>query len=570
MTHDEPRATREAMIELAVRHMRAEDDADTAAVMATFGATCEWADVATGETNECREAVHCHYAERFDCVKTRSTLRDAYCDEARRVVFLEPTLVSQQLRGYQGFPKITGAPLPLDLVVRFDVGDDGLLVREVAFYDELDLLVAARVLPDVRTRAGRAWLAAANPVAPLRAAALADALAQGATLDGAKRAKPPARPALRGALEERAWRMLEAEITGDLDALASGLAEDVRLESRAEGLSAVGRAAVRKAMGEKLRAFRLRADVHGVFSDERRRVVFVDVTWRRRQVAATEAHPLVHAREYAVRAIVKVGFDAAGLVTHHQTTMSSLTLLEGAGRLPDVTSLAGQAWLAAANPTVPLRALWHAVTSPSGARRERGLGERTRPGKVIYDSKLKTRAVFVTTADSGPGHYMEVDHYYAPRSGKSTPHRHEYDMHYEVFSGEGTYVVEGQVFKLRAGEKAVIPAGAHHQDMHNETDEILHDRLRIEGSYEVVREQELAMETTYGFSREGRADARGLPELLQQAVTFGHGNVAFAPRVAIDLQKRVFRAAADLANRLGYRYRYDRFSGVDDPLHRDD
>jgi mannose-6-phosphate isomerase-like protein (cupin superfamily) len=544
--------------------MRAEDEGDTAAVMDTFDPACEWADAATGEVNECREAVHCHYAERFDCVKSRSSLRDAFCDEARRVVFLEPTLVMQQRRAYQGFPKLTSAPLPVDLSVRFDVGSSGLLTRELAFYDELDLLVAARVLPDLRTPAGRAWLAAANPAGSLRAAALGEALAQGASFDGQRPAAGPPPAALRGPLEQRAWRHLAAEIEGDLDRMTDDFASRVRWESPAEGVRVEGRAAARQACAARLHAFRVRAEVHGVFSDERRRVVFLDLTLHQRQVAPAEHRPLIHAREYPLRALLKLTFDATGAIAIRSLTVNTITLLRAAGALPDLRSLAGQAWLAAANPSVPLRALYHAATSRPGPRRLGGLGEKTRPGKTIYDSKLKTRAVFVTTADSGDGSCMEVDHYYAPHSGKSTPHRHEYDMHYEVLSGEGTYSIEGRTFQVRAGEKATIPAGVYHEDMHNETDEVVHDRLRIEGSYDLVREQELAMETTYGFSREGRADARGLPELLQQAATFGGGSVAYAPGVTIEAQKTFFRAAASLASRLGYRFRYDRFSGIDD------
>ena len=123
---------------------------------------------------------------------------------------------------------------------------------------------------------------------------------------------------------------------------------------------------------------------------------------------------------------------------------------------------------------------------------------------------------------------------------------------FSVLRGELTVVRDGQRSTLRAGESAHIEPG------------VWHDWFNAAGVDAVVRVEVTPgerfahmIETLFGLAREGYVDGKGMPNLLQLALTaqeFSDVVVFRKPPPAV--QRIVFGALGPIARRLGYRATY--------------
>jgi quercetin dioxygenase-like cupin family protein len=127
---------------------------------------------------------------------------------------------------------------------------------------------------------------------------------------------------------------------------------------------------------------------------------------------------------------------------------------------------------------------------------------------------------------------------------------------FSVLAGELTVVRDGRRSTLRAGERADIEPGVWH-DWFNagEADAV----VRVE----VTPGERFAhmIETLFGLAREGHVNAKGMPNLLQLALTaqeFSDVIVFRKPPAAV--QRVVFGALGPIARRRGYRATYSSLS----------
>ncbi|HKO25913.1 MAG TPA: cupin domain-containing protein [Solirubrobacteraceae bacterium] len=123
---------------------------------------------------------------------------------------------------------------------------------------------------------------------------------------------------------------------------------------------------------------------------------------------------------------------------------------------------------------------------------------------------------------------------------------------FSVLKGELTVIRDGQRSTLRAGESADVEPGVWH-DWFNaaEVDAV----VRVE----VTPGERFAhmIETLFGLAREGHVNAKGMPGLLQLALTaqeFSDVIVFRKPPPAV--QRVVFGALGPIARRRGYRGTY--------------
>lgn len=123
---------------------------------------------------------------------------------------------------------------------------------------------------------------------------------------------------------------------------------------------------------------------------------------------------------------------------------------------------------------------------------------------------------------------------------------------FRVLEGELTVVRDGQRSILRAGERVDIEPGEWH-DWFNAADVDAIVRVEVAPGERFAH----MIETLFGLAREGHVNAKGVPDLLQLALTaqeFSDVIVFRQPPPAV--QRLVFGALAPVARRRGYRPTY--------------
>jgi quercetin dioxygenase-like cupin family protein len=123
---------------------------------------------------------------------------------------------------------------------------------------------------------------------------------------------------------------------------------------------------------------------------------------------------------------------------------------------------------------------------------------------------------------------------------------------FSVLAGELTVVGDGQRSTLRAGERADIEPGVWH-DWFNETDVDAVVRVEITPGERFAH----MIETLFGLAREGHVNSKGMPNLLQLALTAQEfSDVIVLRKPPPRVQRVVFDALGPIARRRGYRATY--------------
>jgi len=127
---------------------------------------------------------------------------------------------------------------------------------------------------------------------------------------------------------------------------------------------------------------------------------------------------------------------------------------------------------------------------------------------------------------------------------------------FSVLTGELTVVRDGQRSTLRAGESADVEPGVWH-DWFNAADVDAVVRVEITPGERFAH----MIETLFGLAQAGHVNAKGMPNLLQLALTaqeFSDVIVFRKPPPAV--QRVVFGALGPIARRRGYRATYPSLS----------
>jgi quercetin dioxygenase-like cupin family protein len=127
---------------------------------------------------------------------------------------------------------------------------------------------------------------------------------------------------------------------------------------------------------------------------------------------------------------------------------------------------------------------------------------------------------------------------------------------FSVLQGELTVILDGQRSTLRAGASASIEPGVWH-DWFNDAQVDAVVRVEVTPGERFAH----MIETLFGLAREGHVDGKGLPNLLQLALTAQEfSDVIVLRKPPPGVQRIVFGALAPIARRRGYRATYPSLS----------
>ncbi|HEX8855620.1 MAG TPA: cupin domain-containing protein [Thermoleophilaceae bacterium] len=177
----------------------------------------------------------------------------------------------------------------------------------------------------------------------------------------------------------------------------------------------------------------------------------------------------------------------------------------------------------------------------------------SRAGDVFVNPVTGERAVIVCgTADSTDGS-LSVHLFVAPGGAVAAEHYHpQLVERFRVLSGHLAVSVEGRRSHMGPGDELSIPPGVIH-DWWNAGE------TEAEVLVEVTpgRRFELMVGSLFGLARDGKVNAKGMPNLLQLAVMASEfdDTVRFVKPSPI-VQKLLFAVLAPLGRLLGYRPYY--------------
>jgi quercetin dioxygenase-like cupin family protein len=127
---------------------------------------------------------------------------------------------------------------------------------------------------------------------------------------------------------------------------------------------------------------------------------------------------------------------------------------------------------------------------------------------------------------------------------------------FSVLRGELTVVRDGQRSTLHAGESAQIEPGVWH-DWFNTADVDAVVRVEVTPGERFAH----MIETLFGLAREGHVNRKGMPNLLQLALTAQEfSDVIVFRKPPLSVQRVMFGALEPIARRRGYRATYTSLS----------
>lgn len=180
----------------------------------------------------------------------------------------------------------------------------------------------------------------------------------------------------------------------------------------------------------------------------------------------------------------------------------------------------------------------------------------SRAGDVLENPKTGERAVArVGTEDSG-GELLVADVYVRPGGAVAAEHVHPIiEERFTVISGRVGFRIDGRESIARPGERLHVPPGVAH-DWWNAGEEEAHILVEISPG---ARFEE-AITNMFGLARDGKTNARGLPNPLQLALFAREfEDVLYFTKPPRIVQKVVFGALAPIARLLGYRGSYPEY-----------
>ncbi len=174
-------------------------------------------------------------------------------------------------------------------------------------------------------------------------------------------------------------------------------------------------------------------------------------------------------------------------------------------------------------------------------------------GEVLENPRTGQQIIFRRTAGDTDGALLEVESVYTKPSPSRLP-AHYHPAQEEIFrvlAGELHAMIGGKRRTLKEGETLVVSEGTRHEMWAEEAG------VRVNWQTRPALRTEAFFETVSGLARDGKADEKGVPNLLQAAVIAQ----AFADEFRLarppwPVQRLLFAALAPLGKLLGYRAEY--------------
>jgi uncharacterized cupin superfamily protein len=179
-------------------------------------------------------------------------------------------------------------------------------------------------------------------------------------------------------------------------------------------------------------------------------------------------------------------------------------------------------------------------------------------GETIENPVNGESITWVETARGSAGALLAFDLALRPGAGVAATHRHvRQEERFEVQAGTIGLEVAGAQRTLGAGEVATVPVGVAHRWWNAGQDQAL---VRVE--LRPALDTETFFEVLFGLSRDGRTNGKGIPGLLQIAVTvraLGDScSTLVAPPAAV--QRVIFAVLAPIGRLRGRRPTYAAYS----------
>lgn len=180
----------------------------------------------------------------------------------------------------------------------------------------------------------------------------------------------------------------------------------------------------------------------------------------------------------------------------------------------------------------------------------------SRAGDVIGNPVTGERAVVRLGTEETGGRRLVADLYVRPGGAVVTEHVHPtIEEWFTVVSGRVGFRLDGRESVAGPGERLYVPAGTAH-DWWNAGEEEAHVVVDIRPG---ARFEEGVL-TMFGLARDGKTNAKGMPNPLQLAVFAREfRDVMYLSRPPRIVQKLLFGALAPVARLLGYRASYPEY-----------
>ncbi len=176
-----------------------------------------------------------------------------------------------------------------------------------------------------------------------------------------------------------------------------------------------------------------------------------------------------------------------------------------------------------------------------------------RQSDVIEIPATGERFEFRKRARDTNGELLEIE--FHVKEFSAPPHVHtRLEERVEVVSGRARVRAGRKEWTAGPGETVVFPPGVGHT-FQAEGEEMLHFRCEVRPAL-----MESGFETISGLYRDGKSNKRGQPNLLQSAILAQEYD-AFLYGPPLALQKPAVAVLAAIGRLLGYRARYERYSG---------
>ena len=168
------------------------------------------------------------------------------------------------------------------------------------------------------------------------------------------------------------------------------------------------------------------------------------------------------------------------------------------------------------------------------------------------------RIVFRKRSRDTGGELLEMTLYLAPGGFIASPHVHpNQEERFEVGGAPVVFRLAGSERIYQPGEVAVVPAGVPHV-WWNASDREAATLVQFRPALDT----ETFFETFFGLARDGKVGKNGLPNPLQMSVLArGYTREMALPPPAQWILGPMAVVLAPVARALGYRARYDRYSG---------
>jgi quercetin dioxygenase-like cupin family protein len=168
------------------------------------------------------------------------------------------------------------------------------------------------------------------------------------------------------------------------------------------------------------------------------------------------------------------------------------------------------------------------------------------------------RLVFRKRARDTAGELMEMSLYLGPSGFIAAPHVHPFqEERFEISGGPAMFRIGNEERLYQPGEVVAVPPGTPHV-WWNPSDREVTTLIQFRPALDT----ETFFETFFGLAGEGKVNKKGLPNPLQMMVLArAYNREMQLPRSRQRMLYPLTLLLAPIGRALGYRARYDRYSG---------